>query len=124
MFVKLLPLSFGIIILVLVLELIRREKLTFKYALGWMVVGFLAIFLSIFDKILFHVALFLGFELPSNFIFFSLLSVFIFLSLSLTVFLCQQNNRNDIMAQKIGILESEIAQLKKRLNGNINKEKE
>ena len=112
---KSLALGFGIIILLFALELIRREKLTFKYALGWIVIGLLAVFSSVFQEAVFKIALFFGFVLPSNFIFFSLLSFFIFFSLLLTVFLCQQNNRNDIMAQKIGILELEIEQLKKKI---------
>jgi hypothetical protein len=39
----------------------------------------------------------------------------VFLSLVLTVFLCQQNSRNDIMAQKIALLEFEIKQLKQKM---------
>jgi hypothetical protein len=116
MSVKNLALGFGIIILFSVLELIRAEKLTFKYALGWLIIGLFAVFSSVFHDAVFKIAIFLGFELPSNFIFFSLLSVFILFSLLLTVFLCQQNNRNDIMAQKIGILELEIEQLKKKID--------
>ncbi|HNV23548.1 MAG TPA: DUF2304 domain-containing protein [Candidatus Omnitrophota bacterium] len=116
MSVKILALGFGLVILFSVLELIRKEKLTFKYALGWLVIGIVAIFSSIFETVIFKTASFLGFKLPSNFIFFSLLSVFILFSLLLTVFLCQQNNRNDLMAQKIGILELEIEKLKRKIN--------
>ena len=95
----------------LVIELVRKEKLTFKYALGWLVVSSLGLFFAVFDKLLFRIAYGLGFELPSNFIFFFLLSFFVFLSLFLTIFLCEQNNRNDTIAQKIGILEFEIQRL-------------
>lgn len=71
-------------------------------------------FCSILPFDLFFAAL-LGFELPSNFIFFALFCVFVFLSLLLTVFLCQQNSRNDVMAQKIALLEFELKELKKKL---------
>jgi hypothetical protein len=97
-----------------VIDLVRRHKLTFKYALAWLVVALIGVFFSIFHKLLFRIADFLGFELPSNFIFFTLFCVFVFLSLVLTVFLCQQNNRNDTMAQKIALLEFEIKQLKQK----------
>jgi len=50
--------------------------------------------------------------LMSNFIFFSLFCFFVFSSLLLSTFLCQQNKRNDIMAQKIALLEKEIKTLK------------
>jgi hypothetical protein len=111
----LLALFLSVSIFVFVIELIRREKLTFKYAFAWLFFSFLGIVFSFFPGIPFFLASRLGFELPSNFIFFSLLGMFVFLSLLLTVFLCQQNRRNDRMAQKIGMLEMEIKEMKNSL---------
>ncbi len=111
--VKILSIAVPLSALLLVIELIRQEKLTFKYAFGWICVSLVAIFFTIFDAVLFKIAYFFGFKLPSNFIFFSLLSVFVFLSLLMTLFLCQQNSRNDIMAQKMAVLEFEVEELKK-----------
>jgi hypothetical protein len=104
------------VIFLFVLDLVRRQKLTFKYALAWLFVSAGAIFFAVFKNLLFDISVWAGFELPSNFIFFALLSAFVFLSLLLTVFLCQQNSRNDRMAQKIALLEFEIQQLRKHLN--------
>ena len=98
----------------LVIELVRRERLTFKYAAGWLIASALAVFFSVFHKCLFAIAQFCGFALPSNFIFFALLCTFVVLGLLLTVFLCQQNDRNDRMAKKIGILEFELRELRKK----------
>lgn len=113
--IKILPLILSSMIFLFVLELVRRHKLFFKYAFIWFFVSGLGIFCSIFSEWLFAVSRFLGFELPSNFIFFALFTVFVFVSLLLTVFLCQQNRRNDRMAQKIGMLELEL----QRLQGSI-----
>ena len=113
--IKTLAIVLSCVILLLIVELIRREKLTFKYAFGWIVATLSAIVLIVFDDVVFHVAKFFGFELASNFIFFSILTVFVFLSLVMTVFLCQQNSRNDTMAQKIGKLEYEIEEMKRRI---------
>ncbi len=107
-------LSLGIF--VFVLELVRREKLTFKYAISWLFLAVLGLFCSIFKDSLFAVSRWCGFELPSNFIFFVLLCAFVFLSLLLTVFLCQQNSRNDRMAQALGLLDLEIRKVKERLD--------
>lgn len=111
---KLLTIAFASLIGLLVLDLVRREKLTFKYAFSWLVVSFSAIILAIFNEALFALAKWIGFELPSNFIFFTLISFLIFISLLMTVYLSQQNHRNETMAQKIGILESELNALKKK----------
>lgn len=99
-------------VLLFVIELIRREKLTFKYAMGWLIILSLALFFAFFDRYLYALSSLLGFHLPSNFIFFVILGGFVFLSLVLTILLCQQNSRNDTIAQKMGILENELEDLK------------
>jgi len=114
MAIQILTIAMAASILLIVFELIRQEKLTFKYAFGWIVVSVLAIIVTVFDDILIGIASWLGFQLASNFIFFSLLSVFVFLCLLMTIFLCQQNNRNDTIAQKMARLEHEVEQLKKK----------
>ena len=111
--IQVLAVILSLAMFVFVVELVRQHKLTFKYAFGWLLVSAAAVFFAVFHQLLFRCAAFLGFELPSNFIFFSLLCLFVFLSLLLTVFLCQQNERNDTMAQKIAILEFELKELKK-----------
>jgi len=115
---KILTLILAFVILFLVIELIRQEKLTFKYAFGWMVVSFLTILLTIFDGILLNIAQFFGFSMMSDFIHFIVLGVLVWITLLMTIFLCQQNSHNDTIAQKIGTLEFEIECLKKKLFQN------
>lgn len=102
----------SLIVLILVVELVRRERLTFKYAFVWLFLSSAGVICSIFKDLLFSISAFCGFELASNFIFFAILCAFVFVSLLMTVFLCQQNRRNDRMAQAIGLLELELKQLK------------
>ena len=110
--VKHVAIVISLIILFFVIDLIRREKLTFQYALSWLIAAILALFLSIFDNVLLHVSKFFGFELASNFIFFALLATFVFMSLLMTLFLCQQSRRNELIAQKLAVLEFKLHQLK------------
>ena len=111
---RVLSIVLSLAVLVFIVELVRREKLTFKYAVGWMSASLCAMLLAVFNQFLDRIAAFFGFELTSNFIFFAILCAFVFLSLMLTIFLCQQNNRNDKIAQKIGLLEHEVEELKKK----------
>ncbi len=113
-----LTLCLSFFIFMAVVEMVRREKLTFKYAFAWLFFSFLGVVFSIFPPISFFLARILGFELPSNFLFFSIIGMFVFLSLLLTVFLCQLSRRNDRMAQKIGMLEEEIMGLKEKAKGH------
>lgn len=112
MSINFIAIGLSLAIFIFVLDLIRREKLTFKYALSWLVVSALGIFFSFFPKVLFVISDLCGFILPSNFIFFSLMCAFVFLSLLLTVFLCQQNRRNDRLVQRMALLENEIESIK------------
>ncbi len=112
--IKILAFGLSLAILLFVIELVRREKLTFKYAFIWLFVCLLGVFCSIFSDWLFALSRLFGFEVPSNFIFFGLFGIFVFVSLLLTVFLCQQNRRNDRMAQKIGMLEMELRRLQEQ----------
>ena len=114
MSIKFLAVLISLSVFLFVVDLVRRRKLTFKYALGWLVASFVAVFFSIFERYLFEFSRWLGFELPSNFIFFSMFCLIVFLSLLLTVFLCQQNSRNDTMVQKMALLEFELKELKEK----------
>ena len=111
---KILTIIVSLLILAFIIELARRGKLTFKYAFGWIILSVLGAVLATFDRLLFALADFFGFQLMSNFVFFGLLCFFLFLSLMLTAFLCEQNRRNDIIAQKLGQLEAELKDLKNK----------
>ncbi len=104
-------------VFMLVIELVRREKLTFKYAFAWLFLAALGVVCSVFRGLLFFLSDLCGFALASNFIFFAILCGFVFLSLLMTVFLCQQNRRNDRMVQALGLLELEVRGLKERVDG-------
>lgn len=109
---RFLSLALCVFLFFFILELIRRDKLTFKYAAGWLIGCVLGVGMAMADQAVVRLSELLGFQLASNFIFYAFLCGFVFLSLLLTVFLCQQNKRNDKMAQKIALLENELEKLK------------
>ncbi|MCU0666199.1 MAG: DUF2304 domain-containing protein [Candidatus Omnitrophica bacterium] len=112
--IKIFAISVSVVFLLLVIELIRREKITFKYALMWLVLSSTAIVLAAYENFLFSLAEKLGFKLPSNFIFFVIGIFVVLLSLFLTGYICQQNSRTEKLAQEIGILKEELSRLKKK----------
>ena len=57
-------------IFMLILELIRRERLTFKFAFGWMIAVVIGLIIAVADRLFEQLSLILGFELLSNFLFF------------------------------------------------------
>jgi len=101
-----------VVLFLMILDLIRREKLTFKYAFGWLTAVVFGMAVVLFDGVFARVAALLGFQLLSNFVFFCCMATAVFLGLLMTVFLCQQSQRNDCMAKKIALLEKELEQEK------------
>lgn len=101
----------SITILLFVIELIRRQKMTFKYSVVWLSTCLLALYLSLLDQPIQTLSKLAGFALPSNFIFFLLLCFVTLLSLLLTIYVNEQNSRSEILAQSIAALEYKIKKL-------------
>ena len=113
--VKMFTTSISIIIFIFVIELIRRQRMTFKYSMFWLAACGTVLFLTHNDLLLKKMSQIAGFELTSNFIFFLLLVFFIFLSLRLTIYINEQSNRSDLLAQTVGILEYKLKHLEEKL---------
>jgi hypothetical protein len=111
--VKAFALITALAVLWAVIDLIRREKMTFKFSMAWFLIAVIVAFFAFYDKVLYHLAALAGFSLPSNFIFFILLVFFIFLSLFLTIYINEQNNRSETLAQSLAILEFKLKELQK-----------
>lgn len=99
-------------ILMVVLDMIRREKMTFKYAINWFVGCGVALFFAWNDELLFKISNWVGFSLPSNFIFFMLLVFVMVLSLFLTLYINEQNSRTEALAQAVANLENQLKKLR------------
>ena len=94
-----------------VIELIRSQRMTFKYSLFWLISCAAAISFSFQPNSLIQLSNLFGFELLSNFIFFCFLVFFTIVTLFLTIYINQQNMRNDSLVQTVGILEAKIKEL-------------
>lgn len=105
--------SFGI--LIFVIDLIRREKMAFKYALTWLGICLAVLSFSIYDPLLYRLSRLAGFTLPSNFVFFLFLIFEILLGLLLTIYSNEQNKRSEILAQSVAILEARLKSLEDAL---------
>ncbi len=116
--VRLLPVLLSLVVLAAIVELARRDRLTFKYAASWILAALGGIGSALGRPALDRAAAFFGFTLTSNFIFFTALAGFVFLTLLMTVFLCQQTRRNELLAQNLALLEADLDDLR-RGNGDL-----
>lgn len=104
----------AIAIFVFVVDLIRRQKMSFKYSMFWLGSSLAVMFFAVYHQLLAKIAHLLGFTLPSNFIFFLMLVFFILLSLLLTIYVNEQNSRSEALAQTIAMLEYKMNRLESK----------
>lgn len=112
--------SFAIIvsclIVLFIIELIRRQKMTFKYSLFWLSASLLTLFFASYDRLLGKLASMAGFQLVSNFVFFLFLAFVCVLCLFLTVYINEENSRTESLAQSLGILDMKVKKLQQELD--------
>ncbi len=101
------------ILLLIILELIRRKYLRERYALLWIVTGGLFLLISIRVSLLHWISNLLGFSIPSNALFFFGILFLVLLSLALSVITSRLSEKNRILTQKVVLLEKRVADLEK-----------
>jgi len=103
----------SILLLLIILELVRRKYLRERYSLIWIVTGTLFLLLSIRVDILYRISHFLGFSIPSNALFFFGLLFLILIILGLSVITSGLAEKNKILTQEVVLLKKRVADLEK-----------
>jgi hypothetical protein len=111
----------SIILLLIILELVRRKYLRERYALIWIVTGSLFFLLSIRVQFLYRISSFLGFTVPSNTLFFFGILFLLSIVLGLSVITSRLTEKNKVLTQEVVLLKKRVADLEKSHNsGNPN----
>ena len=103
----------SILLLLVILELVRRKYLRERYSLIWIVTGTLFLLLSIRVDILYRISSFLGFSIPSNALFFFGILFLILIILGLSVITSRLAEKNKILTQEMVLLKKRVADLEK-----------
>ena len=98
----------SIFLLACVLHLVKCRKLQLRYSLLWLALATVVLLCSLFPFQLFEVAMMLGFETPSNFIFFCAALFMIAITLSLSSIISKQSIAIKNLTQKIALLEHSV----------------
>lgn len=99
--------------MVLLINLIRKNRLELKYALLWFVLGIGILILCLFPSITEHVARFFGIGLPINLIFFAGFCFALIIIFSLSVAVSKMSVRVKRLTQELGLLRRELEELKR-----------
>jgi hypothetical protein len=108
---------FGIVwaalILIVVIELLRRRHLRERHAIWWFVAGLLALIAGVFPQTLDWAATALGVEVPINLVFFVSIAILFLVCLQHSSELTQLESKTRILAERVAIIELELAEHEK-----------
>lgn len=106
-----------ILFMALVFKQVSRGRLLLRYSLLWLSLAVITIVSSIFPEPLYSLAYLLGFDTPSNFVYFAALFFLLAISLSLSAVVSKQAVRMKGLIQRIALIEKELEQDREAARG-------
>jgi hypothetical protein len=111
-FVQIISITVNLLILISVIELIRRGSFKEKYALLWLLASIVLLTLSIWRGLLHYLAQIFGFFYPPSFLFLIGFGFLLLIILHFSVVISNLSEKNKKLAQELGILKEELERLK------------
>jgi hypothetical protein len=103
----------SLLLLLIVVELIRRRYLRERYSLLWIMTAGFFLLLSVRGDLLNRISDLLGFTIPSNALFFFGILFLVLLILGLSIITSRLAEKNRILTQKVVLLEKRVEDLEK-----------
>ncbi len=102
----------ALLILIVVIELLRRGRLRERHAIWWLVAGVLALIAGIFPQTLEWASRLVGVELPVNLVFFVSIAILFLVALQASSELTRLEAKTRTLAERVAILELELRKLR------------
>ena len=99
---------FLLTIVSIIIYILRKGKITIKYALIWLTAAFILLLFLIFPNLFILLTNILGFSIGSNMIFAGLIAMLMFINIVLTVIVSGQNNKIRLLIQEVSLLKEKI----------------
>jgi len=107
-------LAFGMGMLLLIIELVRRRKLREEYSWLWLMTGSVILVLTLWFDLLKWITHLVGAVTPASTIFLFAFLFLILISLHFSVVISKLTERNKELAQRYALLELELRGMRKR----------
>jgi len=95
----------AVLVLVVVIELLRRRHLRERHAVWWLVAGILALIVGIFPATLEWAAALVGIEVPTNLVFFVSIAILFLVCLQHSSELTKLESKTRTLAERVALLE-------------------
>ena len=106
--VQIIIITVCIIFFLYVANLLRKKRIDFKYALGWLALGLIILFLAAFPNVLAWISTQIGIASPVNMLFFFGLCLSLCMIFSQSVSLSHANDSIKKLTQELAILKKTI----------------
>lgn len=101
----------ALLVLVTVIEMLRRGKLRERHTLWWLFAGIVSLFFAVFPNILEATSHALGIEVPVNLIFFVSIVVLFLVCIQQSSELTRSEERTRTLAEQVALLDERVRQL-------------
>ena len=102
---KLSMLIFAVILILTIVNFLKKDKMPVKYSLPWFFVSIILMLLAIFPQSVISLQKALGFEALSNMLIFILVGLLLGITLILTVIVSKQRKQINALVQDISIIK-------------------
>ena len=96
----------ALVLLIIVLEQLRKRRIPVKYSLVWMASSFLILLISIIPELFIRLSGILGFVTMSNMVIGMFIFILLIISLTLTVIVSGQRKKITLLMQEVSMLKS------------------
>lgn len=110
----------SILIILLLIELVRRRKIKENYSLLWFAVAIVFLVLSLWRESLIWLAMILGVDYAPAALFLILIMALYLLSIHFSIVISGLSEKNKDLSQEIGLMKLEIKKLKEWIKKKTN----
>ncbi len=111
--VQVIAVTVNIAIFIVVIELIRRSHLKERYSLIWLAASIVLLVFSVSRKLLELISKMFGIYYPPSFLFLLSITFLLVLLLHFSTVISMLNEKNNRLAQELGLLKTRIKNLEK-----------
>ena len=102
---KIVSLTFLIVLVLIIINFLRKDKISAKYAVIWLLTTLVLFLFILFPKVLDNVTSLLGFTLGANMIITGLIVLLICINIALTIIVSNQSKKIELLIQEVSLLK-------------------
>lgn len=102
---KIVSISFILLLIIMILHLLKKDKIIIKYSIAWLIPCIILLFFTIIPGFLSWTTKILGFQTASNMVIAMLIALLMMISIVLTVIVSNQKNQIRVLIQEVSLLK-------------------